>query len=304
MRQPPGRLCRPRVLLYVQTPPAQAAGLSWASAVLDRRPSRCLSSLLARDVMHVERAVLCGSGVSCLSPYACRVPSPTQAGFRDLDQKLQTKEKAPHFARTAPCCHSSQREMARRVAALVASLALVGLAAGQPPAPTTADFSVYPESAFFCDGNVAVSFNGTQVSCGTEIGQLVARQFPTISWAGATANASYALVLIDRDAPNATTPASSPIRHGAAVNITGPQLIAGVASNSSGNWLQTYSPPQPPFGSGCVRPHISLAELHLIQRMMRLLRRHRGRKTRSHCLICDPVLTACDAHPDAGGACA
>lgn len=144
--------------------------------------------------------------------------------------------------------------MAARSVALLA--AFVGLTAAQsfppPLPPTTADFTVYPESTFFCDGAVAVSFNGTRVQCGTEIAQAPAQAiYPTIQWGGASPTSMYAIVLVDRDAPNAITPNSSPIRHGAAVNVTGAELIRGVSNNATGTWLTSYRGPRPPPGSGC-----------------------------------------------------
>lgn len=70
-------------------------------------------------------------------------------------------------------------------------------------------------------------------------------------WMAADPSQLYAIVFVDRDAPSAQSPTASPIRHGVAVNVTGAQLAAGVSNNATGAWLQSYSGPQPPVGSGC-----------------------------------------------------
>lgn len=169
-----------------------------------------------------------------------------------------------------------------------------------PPPPSTADLAAFPESAFACDQNVHVIFNGTtHVHCGTEVGQALANTYPTVMWAAADRSQQYAIVFVDRDAISAQNPNLSPIRHGVAVNVTGAQLAAGVSDSATGNWLMPYSGPQPPVGSGCAAACVACSPRHRRHRRCPMKRATAPITVPLECstmsVCCPPASVACSS---------
>ena len=131
-----------------------------------------------------------------------------------------------------------------------------------------------PASEWVCGSaaSLSVSFNdGTAArGCSTpEVLRPATVAMPTISFYDSSRPAStyYTLIIVDRDAPNATIPSRSPLRHMAVASLSQAQLRSGVSwstlapgSNGSSVALFNYSGPNPPVGSGCHRYYVMLYE--------------------------------------------
>ena len=123
-----------------------------------------------------------------------------------------------------------------------------------------------PASNFLCDATLSVSFNSLNVRCGTEVAYQAIdntggpEKMPSIKWAGPGENSDlFTIIIVDRDAPNATIPNLSPIRHMAIANVPYGLLKAGFDSTSSvPTALFAYAKPGPPTSSGCHRYYVIL----------------------------------------------
>jgi phosphatidylethanolamine-binding protein (PEBP) family uncharacterized protein len=120
-------------------------------------------------------------------------------------------------------------------------------------------------SEWECGTTLGVQFaDGAKPSCGLEVSQTTAKTMPTITFADSAlpADALFTLLLVDRDAPNASYPIRSPLRHMAISSVPASSLAAGlnwgffVASNLT--VLLNYSAPTPPAGSLCHRYYFQL----------------------------------------------
>lgn len=133
------------------------------------------------------------------------------------------------------------------------------LAAAHPAA--TRGQPVIPPSAWDCDGSLQVTFAAAPlpaVSCGSEVLQnATSAPFTTVApvftLATAAAASTYTLLVVDRDAPNATAPSRSPLLHFATSRVAGAALRSGYTGAASTAMWFNYSGPQPPVGSGCHR---------------------------------------------------
>lgn len=115
-------------------------------------------------------------------------------------------------------------------------------------------------SEFVCGGLIMSFFNSvTQqqdlTDCGKEILYNESQVRPTFIVPKPNLTDLYVIIIVDRDAPSASSPIRSPLRHYAAYNITGNQLLSpGLEPSTivSTTWFN-FSGPQPPAGSGCHR---------------------------------------------------
>ena len=117
-------------------------------------------------------------------------------------------------------------------------------------------------SATFTDGTIA--------DCNSEVLRPVALTMPTIIFYDSVAvpSTTYTLLIIDRDAPNATVPLRGPLRHAAFSHLSQRILRSGINwatlsnynnnNNDSAVALFNYSGPGPSAGSGCHRYYIML----------------------------------------------
>jgi phosphatidylethanolamine-binding protein (PEBP) family uncharacterized protein len=119
-------------------------------------------------------------------------------------------------------------------------------------------------------GSLTVAFlNGPTASGATtpEVLRPATVAMPTFTFFDASAPATtlYTALVLDRDAPNASVPLRSPLRHMALAGLSQAQLRAGVSwatlgpgANGSSVALFNYSGPNPPAGSGCHRYYAML----------------------------------------------
>ena len=120
------------------------------------------------------------------------------------------------------------------------------------------------DSEWKCDSNVTVVFgDGTNVTCGTEVLQGVTSIMPRLTLPSANLSSLYSVIVIDRDAPNASAPIRSPLRHMTLSNVSGSLLYSGLdwatqASSPSIAVMFNYSGPQPPAGSLCHRYYVQV----------------------------------------------
>jgi len=114
-------------------------------------------------------------------------------------------------------------------------------------------------SATFTDGTIA--------DCNSEVLRPIALTMPTIYFYNSSAapSTTYTLLIIDRDAPNATVPLRGPLRHAAFSHLSQRILRSGINwstlnnnNNDSAIALFNYSGPGPSAGSGCHRYYIML----------------------------------------------
>ena len=131
-----------------------------------------------------------------------------------------------------------------------------------------------PSSEWECAsaGTLTVAFNGGPSAHGCETPEVLRPStvaMPTLTYFDSTkpAATSYTVIIIDRDAPNATEPIRSPLRHMMVAGLSQAQLQSGVAwsnlspgNNGSSVALFNYSGPNPPAGSGCHRYYVMLYE--------------------------------------------
>ena len=113
-------------------------------------------------------------------------------------------------------------------------------------------------SVFLVFSNVA-----TAVACGSEVLYADAQLAPAMSYADADPALRYTLLVLDRDAPNASVPLRSPLIHMALADVRGadlapPSSVTPVTAELT--VLFNYSGPQPPANSGCHRYYIFLFE--------------------------------------------
>ena len=152
------------------------------------------------------------------------------------------------------------------------ALAALALARVRPAAARAADPPVIPAAEWVCPpapdrASLGVDFKtapvpGPVIKCGTEAlwntttsdGK---NSMPTFYFPAADLNAVYTLIIVDRDMPNATSPALSPQVQMALTWIPGFDI--GVAPGFDVSDVETavtlyqYHGPQPPAFSGCHR---------------------------------------------------
>jgi len=97
--------------------------------------------------------------------------------------------------------------------------------------------------------------NDTVTSCGTQFLVTQTTNQPTFRAFNLNATANYVFLMVDRDAPNATNPSSSPILHMMIAGIPGSSALLGVGGANASDFdeITAYRRPQPPTGSGCHR---------------------------------------------------
>ena len=135
------------------------------------------------------------------------------------------------------------------------------LSHGQYTLPRGSDSRNISVSEFSCDGNVSIQFTTVpEVLCGTEVlyGSGQADVPPVITYADATPDLFYTVIIVDRDAPSPWSPIRGPIIHYIGTNITGSQLAAGfnISSATKVSPFLAYSPPRPGAGNGCHRYYV------------------------------------------------
>ena len=103
---------------------------------------------------------------------------------------------------------------------------------------------------------------GAEVSaCGAEVLQPASQTMPAIrvSAPASLAASNYTILMVDRDAPSASGPIRSPLRHMALTGVPRAALQAGVSSAAVAAAAYTpYAGPQPPPGSGCHRYYVQV----------------------------------------------
>lgn len=117
-------------------------------------------------------------------------------------------------------------------------------------------------------GALTATFPGGAVAdCVSEVLRPAALTMPTIVFAAAAAPTTYTLLVVDRDAPNASVPIRGPLRHAAFARVSARLLREGLdwralnsGNNDSAIALFNYSGPGPGPGSGCHRYYIMLYE--------------------------------------------
>lgn len=131
-----------------------------------------------------------------------------------------------------------------------------------------------PLSEWSCAGvgALAVAFNDGTTARGCtnpEVLRPATVAMPTLTYFDSSrgASTSYTAIIVDRDAPNATEPIRSPLRHMVVAGLSQAQLQSGVSwgslspgNNGSSVSLFNYSGPNPPPGSGCHRYYVMLYE--------------------------------------------
>ena len=123
-------------------------------------------------------------------------------------------------------------------------------------------------SEWVCGTTLSATFtDGTIADCNSEVLRPIALTMPTIFFFNSSAapSTTYTLLIIDRDAPNATVPLRGPLRHAAFSHLSQRILRSGInwstlnnSSNDSAIALFNYSGPGPSVGSGCHRYYIML----------------------------------------------
>jgi hypothetical protein len=116
------------------------------------------------------------------------------------------------------------------------------------------------------DASVSLDFSssggGKVTACGTEVLQVPSQQMPTVSLAAPSllaAATNFTVLMVDRDAPNATSPIRSPLRHMLLTGIPRAAMRAGVSSPAvAARSPQAYAGPQPPPGSLCHRYYVQI----------------------------------------------
>jgi phosphatidylethanolamine-binding protein (PEBP) family uncharacterized protein len=117
---------------------------------------------------------------------------------------------------------------------------------------------------WICGASLTATFSdGTLAACGAEVLQNVSSRMPTVSFAGAAtapAGTLYTLLVVDRDAPNASVPIRAPLLHMALASIPAAALSAGLGPALADGVvpLFAYSGPGPSAGSGCHRYYFQL----------------------------------------------
>jgi len=112
---------------------------------------------------------------------------------------------------------------------------------------------------FICGGLFMSFYNFTtkqydSTDCGNEILYNESQIRPIFILPKPNLTDQYVIIIVDRDAPSASNPIRSPLRHFAAYNISGNQLLTpGLDSNTLISTWFNYSGPQPPAYSGCHR---------------------------------------------------
>lgn len=117
------------------------------------------------------------------------------------------------------------------------------------------------EAEWACNGpavGLQVAFGDLAVICSTEVLQDASQLQPVITYYNASADPAtlYTVIIVDRDAPSASNPVRSPLRHYAAASIPSTVLAAGAGPSVTA--LFNYSGPQPPVGSLCHRYYVML----------------------------------------------
>jgi phosphatidylethanolamine-binding protein (PEBP) family uncharacterized protein len=121
---------------------------------------------------------------------------------------------------------------------------------------------------------LSVRFKNRPISSGSRVLQSTTVTPPTVSLPAASASHLYCIVMIDPDAPSASSPVMAEWLHYLQCDVPGHELAAGLtlaASSSSSSsalpagLLATYAPPTPPPGTG---PHRYV--LHALRQSGRL----------------------------------
>ena len=108
---------------------------------------------------------------------------------------------------------------------------------------------------FSASGGAVVS------TCGAEVLQPASQTMPaiTVSDPASLPASNYTILMVDRDAPSASGPIRSPLRHMALTGVPRAALQAGVSSAAVAAAAYTpYAGPQPPPGSGCHRYYVQV----------------------------------------------
>lgn len=98
-------------------------------------------------------------------------------------------------------------------------------------------------------------------ACGTEVLQVPSKRMPTVALASPSllTATNYTVLMVDRDAPNASSPIRSPLRHMLLTGIPRAAMRAGVSSPAvAARSPQLYAGPQPPPGSLCHRYYVQI----------------------------------------------
>jgi phosphatidylethanolamine-binding protein (PEBP) family uncharacterized protein len=106
------------------------------------------------------------------------------------------------------------------------------------------------------EGNASIllTFGAQGVRCDDEVVLANSAAMPTVSLPNAELEpANYTVIIVDRDAPSASSPIRSPLRHMTLAGIPQEALARGAVESDAAEPLFLFSGPRPPAGSGCHR---------------------------------------------------
>ena len=135
-----------------------------------------------------------------------------------------------------------------------AVLLLLLLVVARLPACLAFDLPRFPSA-------LSLRFNNRVIPSGTRVPQSSTTLPPTVSLPGASASHLYGLVMIDPDAPSASTPVMAQWLHFLRCDVPGAELAAGLTLSPSfsssaappAGVLVSYAPPTPPAHTGSHR---------------------------------------------------
>lgn len=86
--------------------------------------------------------------------------------------------------------------------------------------------------------------------CGQRLAREFTQEAPRLSFDDADVGATYALVMLDRDAPSRDSPSAAPYVHWIVGDVRGDELASGSPVSVRGLEVEPYMPPSPPPSTG------------------------------------------------------